>query len=558
MKKNLLKIQLILSLLFFSTAGFAQVVISQVYGGGGNTGATYTHDYVELFNSGTETINIGGWSIQYSSAGGNSWSNHTVLPDFALQPGQYYLVQQAQGTGGTSPLPTPDLVPSSPITMSATNLKILLANDAVIVTGENPTSSNIMDKVGFGSATGFEEAAAPVLSNTTAGFRSNNGCQDTNNNAADFTTAAPEPRNSVSPLNVCAQVVFVTITTEGGVPAEIDEEAGTLQLFALVEPEETSQEVIWTITNGAEYASVNANGLVTAVANGTVTVRATSVAAASAFDQIEITITNQPVIIPVTVSIETEEGVEAAIATDDGVLQLIAIVTPEETSQEVVWSVTTGGSFASVSTDGIVTALANGTATIRATSVADNTAFDEINVVISNQVINAVSVVVATQSGGAAVIVQQNGTLQLIATVNPSGANQAVVWSVQSGASFVSISQGGLVTALANGTATVRATSVQDNTIFGQLEVEVDYEIISVEETSEVTLQMFPNPTNGLLNLTSTEALREVMVYDLLGQLIVSSNSQKQIDLSAYENGVYIVKAKTVSGKTITRSVVKN
>ena len=34
------------------------IVISQVYGGGGNASATYTHDFIELFNRGTAPVNI--------------------------------------------------------------------------------------------------------------------------------------------------------------------------------------------------------------------------------------------------------------------------------------------------------------------------------------------------------------------------------------------------------------------------------------------------------------------------------------------------------------------
>ncbi len=34
----------------------ANLVISQVYGGGGNTGAQYTHDFVELFNRGSSVF----------------------------------------------------------------------------------------------------------------------------------------------------------------------------------------------------------------------------------------------------------------------------------------------------------------------------------------------------------------------------------------------------------------------------------------------------------------------------------------------------------------------
>ena len=57
--------------ILLSTFGIkAQVVISQVYGGGGNTGATLTHDFIELYNRGTAAVDISDWSLQYASATG--------------------------------------------------------------------------------------------------------------------------------------------------------------------------------------------------------------------------------------------------------------------------------------------------------------------------------------------------------------------------------------------------------------------------------------------------------------------------------------------------------
>ena len=44
------------------------VLISQVYGGGSNTGAFYTNDFIELFNRGTQPVALSGWSLQYQSA----------------------------------------------------------------------------------------------------------------------------------------------------------------------------------------------------------------------------------------------------------------------------------------------------------------------------------------------------------------------------------------------------------------------------------------------------------------------------------------------------------
>src|SRR5690606_2368036 len=88
----------------------------------------------------------------------------------------------------------------------------------------------------------------------------------------------------------------------------------------------------------------------------------------------------------ISVEVATQGEIEAEITTDGGTLQLVAAVTPENaTNQDVVWSVESGNEFASVDENGLVTALANGTATIRVTSDEDDTIFDEIEIVISNQ-----------------------------------------------------------------------------------------------------------------------------------------------------------------------------
>src|SRR5690349_12301978 len=73
----------------------SDVVISQVYGGGGNTNAQYQRDFVELFNRSPVAQPIGGWSIQYSSATGTSWASNKVnIPAGAtIAAGGYYLIQ---------------------------------------------------------------------------------------------------------------------------------------------------------------------------------------------------------------------------------------------------------------------------------------------------------------------------------------------------------------------------------------------------------------------------------------------------------------------------------
>jgi uncharacterized protein len=145
------------------------VVISQVYGGGGNSGAQYTHDFVEVFNAGSATADLSGWSIQYTSAAGNSWGNQTTALDGELAPGAYHLVQLAAGAGNGVPLPTADSTGST--NMSATSGKVALASSTSALPADVcPTGPTVVDFVGFGNnANCFEgEGAAPQLSNTLA------------------------------------------------------------------------------------------------------------------------------------------------------------------------------------------------------------------------------------------------------------------------------------------------------------------------------------------------------------------------------------------------------
>jgi uncharacterized protein len=177
------------------------IVISQVYGGGGNTGAPYQNDFIELFNRGNTTINITGWSVQYSSAGGTSWSKTDLAG--SIPPGGFYLVQEAAGTNPAQSLPTPDA--TGTISMSATAGKIALVNNSTLLTGTGcPLGSNVVDFVGYGSsATCSEGSPTSAPSNTASVLRKTGGCTETDDNSADFATGAPNPRNSSSPVSIC-------------------------------------------------------------------------------------------------------------------------------------------------------------------------------------------------------------------------------------------------------------------------------------------------------------------------------------------------------------------
>lgn len=179
----------------------ADVVVSQVYGGGGNTGAPLKNDFIELFNRGATAISLSGWSLQYASSGGATWQTTPLTGTIAS--GGHYLVQQAAGTGIAPPLPAPDA--TGTIAMSATAGKIALVNTTTALSGGCPAGGSIVDFVGFGAASCFEGSGpTSAPSNTSAALRAQAGCVDTDNNASDFGAGPPSPRNSASPLNACA------------------------------------------------------------------------------------------------------------------------------------------------------------------------------------------------------------------------------------------------------------------------------------------------------------------------------------------------------------------
>ncbi len=171
----------------------SNVVISEAYGGGGNTGATFQNDFVELYNPTDAAIDLTGWSVQYRSSGGTGAFSGVTELQGSIQPAGHYLVALAAGAGGTTPLPPADATGNTSASATAGTFA-LSSSTAALNPGTGSITGNpaIIDLVGFGSSNTFETAAAPAPSNTTAVSRAANGA-DTDVNSADFTTGAPTP-----------------------------------------------------------------------------------------------------------------------------------------------------------------------------------------------------------------------------------------------------------------------------------------------------------------------------------------------------------------------------
>ncbi len=240
------------------------VVVSQVFTGGGNTGAPFTSDFVELLNAGTSTVDLSGWTVQYAPASGTTWQATALAGSIA--PGHYFLVQLASGSTGSA-LPTPDATGTTNLSVSGG--KVALAHDGTVLTcgataGSCSSAATVEDLVGYGSATDFEGSGpAPALSSSTAAVRADAGCTDTGSNAADFTAAAPSPRNSSSPAASCGGAPTAGVSEDAAVDIDIQPvlsialERPTVSFGAAVAgdtPPAISERVTVVSNNEAGYA----------------------------------------------------------------------------------------------------------------------------------------------------------------------------------------------------------------------------------------------------------------------------------------------------------------
>ena len=237
------------------------VVIYQIYGGGGLSTAQYKNDFVVLFNRGNSSVNLNGWSTQYASSGGNEWLV-TPLSDVSLEPGQYYLIQYASNGSVGDNLPTPDLF--APVVtnnsgnsfvpnISSTDGKLALVNSTEkLPLSTCPSEPGIVDLVGFGnSASCFEGRTTTDVSRTTAVIRNGEGCVDTDNNFEDFSIAAPNPRNTANQRNTCN--IGANLEASGGAsPSTVATDGNTLlivRVFPATTPPSTGISVTGNLTN---------------------------------------------------------------------------------------------------------------------------------------------------------------------------------------------------------------------------------------------------------------------------------------------------------------------
>ncbi len=81
---------------------------------------------------------------------------------------------------------------------------------------------------------------------------------------------------------------------------------------------------------------------------------------------------------------------------------------------------------------------------------------------------------------------------------------------------------------------------------------------LGTPESSKTTVTLYPNPTNGLINVASEDNIRSIAIADVTGKLVRNiENPNQQIDLSELKTGIYFATILSEKGKTV-KKIIKN
>ena len=204
-------------------AAAGDLVLSQIYSGGGNPGSTYQNNYIEIFNRTNSAVSFDRWRISLAEATGgfNQTFSFSSSRGISIGAGKYLLIGLGPNSANGAPVPAdlftppdpiivPGFPPFPPINISPSGKIYITPPDTTPLFSPCPLpNAVIVDFVGYGTAANCSEGSGPTgnIGSNTAALRKSGGCTDSNNNAGDFLVGNPAPRNSSSPANICANQI---------------------------------------------------------------------------------------------------------------------------------------------------------------------------------------------------------------------------------------------------------------------------------------------------------------------------------------------------------------
>ena len=305
------------------------------------------------------------------------------------------------------------------------------------------------------------------------------------------------------------------------------ERQSTLQLTATVLPENCRNNTLKWSSDNEEVATVDENGLVTAVSVGEANITATAVDGSGVTATCKVTVSPK-LVTSVTLN-KNELTIEKSFTA-----QLAATVAPDDADDlGLIWT-SDNEEVATVDENGLVTAVSVGEANITATAVDGSGVTATCKVTVTPKLVTSV---ILDESE---LTIEKNFTEQLTATVAPDDAdNLSLTWTSDN-EEVATVDENGLVTAVGEGTATITATANDGSGVAASCVVTVTFiDGIADIETSKVTVLA----ANGRITVSGKEKDDTVSVYDTGGRLLYRGESDV-IDVP--RKAMYIV---TVSGK---------
>ena len=212
-----------------STAGTG-VVINEVYLSGGSTGAAYANKFVELYNPGTSSVSLAGWSLQYRPATNTGAASGVVALSGSIAPAGYFLVQGGSNGSNGAPLPTPDVVGTLNPSGSAGTIILSTTSSALTLpVGSIIGNPSVVDLLGYGTSNTFEtaDATAPA-GNSDVKSLGRATFLDTDSNSGDFSlsgTLSPKAGGPTDPGGTTDPPVALSIAEIQGT-TDVSPQAG--------------------------------------------------------------------------------------------------------------------------------------------------------------------------------------------------------------------------------------------------------------------------------------------------------------------------------------------
>ncbi|KAA6321948.1 hypothetical protein EZS27_028458, partial [termite gut metagenome] len=278
----------------------------------------------------------------------------------------------------------------------------------------------------------------------------------------------------------------------------------THQLICVVLPLTLQAEGVSWESSNSTVASISDTGLITALEQGSVSFTCRSNGNNKVYDTMTIQVINPTYVVS---ALEIKGSTTITLGQD---VQYTIKVTPEQANKEVTWSVN-NSIFASVSSTGLLHPQGTGSIVLKAISQENSLIFAELSITIVRSFDAVLSITVL---GDTSLSLTQTKTYQ--AAVSPSIANPVVTWSVDQ-PTLGTISSTGVLTPLQGGTIKVIATSIEDSSKFGELDVtiltdEIPLESFLIEGENQIVIgsdysyQINPLPSDA----THVDVLWEV------------------------------------------------